>query len=492
MSALRTSHEQSVRAVVLIDADNILIPARQAGLPKPISELLYYVKQQAGGEQGLLAARAYGDWTQAPGRDYKQECYERSVEPVMLVSDGRGEGASGKNTADIQIAVDAMELVFSTAPPTVVVLASGDRDFVPLVQKLRRYSVEVWGVGIRGCVSQVLREACTRYVDLDAIYEQPAPEAVTLVEAPVVAPTVVEVVAETPTPTSTTEVATEQQAPPEQVPTLPPPITRDAAFGALREAVRELRDAGVEALGSRTLERVRKSLPGLSLPELGFESFRTFAEAAEKAGLVRVIVPETGLGEMRLQLGHAGPELLEGTPQEACETYRSVLLSHKNVPVVGYRDRKALVTRLKAMLDESPDGMAIATMNEALSEHAWREGMTWPRRALDKITHTLNIARCFESEGRTDYFQDMYSTQLKWVPGITVDGALDLMNRVYAQGLHWAEPSLRLVPEGLSLLLFDDASEHHIRGARALIERAIGPRAPEGPLGQQLRAQGLR
>ena len=79
-----------------------------------------------------------------------------------LVSGGAGDV---KNTADIQLALDALEMVFSRVSPETVVIASGDRDFVPLVQKLKRYGTHVIGMGVENAVSPVLAQACVEVQD---------------------------------------------------------------------------------------------------------------------------------------------------------------------------------------------------------------------------------------------------------------------------------------------------------------------------------------
>lgn len=457
------------RVAVFIDAENILIAAQAAGMPNPVSEMMYYVRREAAPLGSVVFARAYGDWTQSPCRDHLRECQDRTIEMAMLSSDARG-----KNTADVQLAVDVMEMVLSSAPPTVIVLASGDRDFIPLVQKVRRYASEVWGIGVRGCVRRELEEACTRFVYLDQLLEPLATSS-----APVAMG-----------PTAESKAAEPMTGRVGAAPVERGLVSLAGAFQALRKAVADQIDSGVSALGSRTYELMRTALPGFTYGALGFESFRAFVEAAERAGAVSVIVSEFGVGDMRLVLPRRPSELSVSEPEQACETYRAILLNEKGVPLVKWGMRRAMVEHLWEVLGRIDEGLTIQMMNEELVHYAAEHEYRLPERAILKISHTLNIGRCFESEGRTDYFTDIFETRLRPAMGITAEGALKAMNRVYVNGLRWTHHDLRLDLRGLAMLLFDDEAEAHLQDARALIEAVDGPTSGRGPIGQLLDEQG--
>ena len=129
-------------------------------------------------------------------------------------------------------------------------------------------------------------------------------------------------------------------------------------------------------------------------------------------------------------------------------------------------------------------------MNDALVEHAHTQGFHLPDRALQKISHTLNIAHCFEHEGRVDYFTDIFGVRLLHAKGLSADGALSAMNRVYVKGLRWSHQQMRLIPEGVALLLFDEDAATHQADARSLVDSVDGPTPAGGPIGQQLQQMG--
>ena len=94
---------------------------------------------------------------------------------IPLSATTPGGAGDVKNTADIHLALDALEMVFSRVSPETVVIASGDRDFVPLVQKLKRYGTHVIGMAVENAVSPVLAQACNSFVYYDMLVP-PEPE----------------------------------------------------------------------------------------------------------------------------------------------------------------------------------------------------------------------------------------------------------------------------------------------------------------------------
>jgi hypothetical protein len=78
-----------------------------------------------------------------------------------------------KNAADIQMAVDAMELAFTRDFVSTFVIVSGDSDFTPLVSKLRELNKRVIGVGLKGSTSAMLPPACDEFIFYDRLDDAP-------------------------------------------------------------------------------------------------------------------------------------------------------------------------------------------------------------------------------------------------------------------------------------------------------------------------------
>ncbi len=108
----------------------------------------------------VIVRRAYGDWSAA-----KEEARDQLLELGIEAIQNFHSKGSAKNSADIRLAVDAIELLYRS-PVEVFVIVSADSDFVPLVGKLRAGGKEVIGAGRQDVVSSTLVKSCDRYIYL--------------------------------------------------------------------------------------------------------------------------------------------------------------------------------------------------------------------------------------------------------------------------------------------------------------------------------------
>jgi uncharacterized LabA/DUF88 family protein len=148
------------RLAVFIDHENVAIGARSVGLrfdPKPLMDAL--------AERGrLIARKAYADWNLF--REDRRGMVDATVE---LVEIPQRSDSVRKNAADIQMAVDAIELALTRDFVSTFVIVSGDSDFTPLVGKLRQLNRRVIGVGVKGSTSAMLPGACDEFLFYDRI-----------------------------------------------------------------------------------------------------------------------------------------------------------------------------------------------------------------------------------------------------------------------------------------------------------------------------------
>ncbi len=105
----------------------------------------------------IVVKRAYCDWDKFS--DYKRELHEAAIE--MIEIPGR---YSGKNSADIRMVVDAMDMSWSKEHIDMFVIASGDSDFSPLVSKLKENDKHVIGVGVKNSSSDLLIDNCDEFI----------------------------------------------------------------------------------------------------------------------------------------------------------------------------------------------------------------------------------------------------------------------------------------------------------------------------------------
>ena len=148
------------RLALFVDHENVAIGARDVGLrfdPRPLLDAL--------AERGrLITRRAYADWNLF--REDRRSMVDANVELIEIPQ--RSE-ALRKNAADIQMAVDAMELALTRDFVSTFVICSGDSDFTPLVSKLRELNKRVIGVGIKGSTSAMLPPACDEFIFYDRL-----------------------------------------------------------------------------------------------------------------------------------------------------------------------------------------------------------------------------------------------------------------------------------------------------------------------------------
>ena len=105
----------------------------------------------------IVVRRAYADWGRF--RDLERQYHEAGFELIDIPR----KYHSGKNSADIKLAVDAIELSFSQHHVDTFALLSGDADLCPLVSKLRKNGSYVIGIGVEGCAAKNLIDCCDEY-----------------------------------------------------------------------------------------------------------------------------------------------------------------------------------------------------------------------------------------------------------------------------------------------------------------------------------------
>ncbi len=115
----------------------------------------------------IIVKRAYADWSVA--RNKRDQLFELGIEPVHMFHSSGG----GKNSSDILLTIDAIELLHQSPVDTFVIVSS-DSDFAPLVSKLRAAGKIVIGAGYEATTSRTLVISCDRYFYLDQSDRMPS------------------------------------------------------------------------------------------------------------------------------------------------------------------------------------------------------------------------------------------------------------------------------------------------------------------------------
>lgn len=140
---------------LFIDFENLAIGARQSGYKKfEVSLVLKRLREKG----RILYKRAYCDWSNYD--EYRKEFHSSAIEMLDIPEKQIG----GKNSADIRMVVDALDLSYTRSHFNTFVVASGDSDFSPLVTKLREYNKTVIGIGVKNSTSNLLVETCDQFI----------------------------------------------------------------------------------------------------------------------------------------------------------------------------------------------------------------------------------------------------------------------------------------------------------------------------------------
>ncbi len=147
--------DQRLKIAVFIDFDNVEIGVKTTlGLQFDVGSVLEAIKER--GE--IITKVAYGDWKRAG--EHSRAMSQHAVRMVQRVMTPGGD----KNGADINLALDALEMAFTHDHINAFVIVGGDSDFITLVEKLKQYDKKVFVVGGRAFSSQVMQKNCTEFI----------------------------------------------------------------------------------------------------------------------------------------------------------------------------------------------------------------------------------------------------------------------------------------------------------------------------------------
>jgi uncharacterized protein (TIGR00288 family) len=213
----------------------------------------------------IVVKKAYCDWSRY--KEFKAPMHEASFELIEIPHVRQ----SGKNSADIRMVVDALDLCYTKGHVDTFVIISGDSDFSPLVSKLRENNKIVIGVGVKNSTSELLIANCDEFIYYDDLVRVPPPRA-----QPVRARTP-RMGSPQGRPASTRAVA------PVSAESAPIGDKRQEALDLILEtyeALMEERGEGDKIWGSMIKHTLKRRKPGFNE---GYYGFRTFGQLLEEA-----------------------------------------------------------------------------------------------------------------------------------------------------------------------------------------------------------------
>jgi uncharacterized protein (TIGR00288 family) len=267
---------------VFCDFENVALGVRDAKYAKfDIGKVLEKLLLKG----SIVVKKAYCDWERY--KEFKAPMHEASFEMIEIPH----VRMSGKNSADIRMVVDALDLCYTKSHVDTFVIVSGDSDFSPLVSKLRENNKLVIGVGVKSSTSDLLIANCDEFIYYDDLVRKeeqrrgrrkaPAKSAAEKKSSAPQAPVA---------PAAATEFAAEP-APP--APALAAAKSEDEkkqeAFDlvlATIEALAEDREEDEKIWGSMIKQALKRQRPGFNESYHGFRSFSQLLEEAEARKLI--------------------------------------------------------------------------------------------------------------------------------------------------------------------------------------------------------------
>jgi uncharacterized LabA/DUF88 family protein len=154
---------EHISMALFCDFENVALGVRDAKLDKfdikPILERLLL-------KGSIVVKKAYCDWERYKG--FKASMHEANFELIEIPHVRQ----SGKNSADIRLVVDALDLCYTKSHVNTFVIISGDSDFSPLVSKLRENAKHVIGVGVKQSTSDLLIANCDEFIFYDDLVRE--------------------------------------------------------------------------------------------------------------------------------------------------------------------------------------------------------------------------------------------------------------------------------------------------------------------------------
>lgn len=155
----RVTDERKI--AMFCDLENIALGVRDSDIGKFDIELILERLLEKG---KIIVKKAYADWERYS--DYKRGFHEAAIELIDIPQ----KYYSGKNSADIKMVVDAMDLSYSKEHLDTFVILSGDSDFSPLVSKLKENNKYVIGIGVKNSSSSLLIDNCDEFLYYEDVW----------------------------------------------------------------------------------------------------------------------------------------------------------------------------------------------------------------------------------------------------------------------------------------------------------------------------------
>ncbi|MBN2449570.1 MAG: NYN domain-containing protein [Lentisphaeria bacterium] len=256
---------ETLNMALFCDFENVALGVREADYDAfDISKVLERLLLKG----NIIVKKAYCDWGRY--KEFRAAMHEASFELIEIPHVRQ----SGKNSADIRMVVDALDLCYTKEHVDTFVIISGDSDFSPLVSKLRENAKNVIGVGVKKSTSDLLIANCDEFIYYDDLVRR----------EPARAPSRGRQAARKPTAKEPGKEAGKET----------PRSGEDRKAEAwdlivtTYKALLEERDEGEKIWGSMIKQTLKRRKPGFSESYYGFHSFSQLLEEAQAKGILEL------------------------------------------------------------------------------------------------------------------------------------------------------------------------------------------------------------
>lgn len=289
--------EEKLKIAVFIDFDNIEIGVKSTLQREfDVAAVLDALKER--GE--IVTKIAYANWGRLESAT--RALSEHAVQMVQRDPSPRGD----KNGADINLALDALEMAFTHDHINAFAIVSGDSDFIALVNKLKQYDKRVFVVGGRAFTSTILQKNCHEFISYESLLDD----------------------AKAAPPARPQQHGPQQYGPrPQEKPRRSPPLDLEQAMPLVERALQALERRGVRPQLGLLKSTMLQLDPTFNEKAYGASSFTDFVERLQKANFVQVTGSEGKY--MIRRKGAPASEKPAPKPEEALPVLRDVLETHR-------------------------------------------------------------------------------------------------------------------------------------------------------------------
>ena len=258
-----TNQDTNATMAVFLDLENIALGAMDAHYPQfDIQKVLERLLLKG----HIVVKKAYCDFER--GKAFKRDLHEAAFELIEIPHLRQ----SGKNSADIRMVVDALDLCYTKSHVDTFVIVSGDSDFSPLVSKLRENAKKVIGVGVKNSSADLFINNCDEFLYYDDLVRAVQSRSRQRTPAQTTAAPAKTVPAETGTKTPAG------------------PAVADAfdLVAKTMEALAEGRDGDDPVYGSMIKQAIKRRHPGFNERAYGFRSFNDLLLEMQNRSLLKL------------------------------------------------------------------------------------------------------------------------------------------------------------------------------------------------------------